>query len=160
MKQYYCGNFWSLRTGRVPTGDALKILFEQNVPVRYRHVWTHFLGQTEPIISDWMEAETIIDLASTGGKPDVPDAWKYTYEQEISYEIPDEVYPIILARLAEKNREYDEHWNRVASMPVPEWTINTTECEQGYMYGNEIAPEREFFDSNLYDIHGEFRGIR
>lgn len=159
MMQRYCGNYWSLRTGLIPTGDALKILFDANVPVRYRHVWTHFLGQHEPIISEWMDAETIIDLSSTGGKPDVPDSWKYRYSMEISYEIPDEVYPIILARFAEKNREYDEHWIVVAKRPVPEWALNKSEVEQGYMYGNEIAPEREFFDCSLFDINGNRRGI-
>ena len=158
MMQRYCGNYWSLRTGLIPTGDALKILFEMNVPVRYRHVWSHFLTQNA-IVGEWMDAETIVDLSSTGEKPDVPDSWKYTYRMEISYEIPDEIYPIVLARIAEKNSEYEEHWNEVARRPVPEWALGTTECEQGYMYGNEIAPEREFFDSNLYDIHGELRGI-
>lgn len=159
MNQNYCGKYYSLRTGLVPVGDALKILFDNNVPVKYRHVWSHFLGQGS-IVSEWMEADTIVDLSGTGEKPDVDDLWKYTYHMEIAYEIPDAVYPIILARLAEKNRAYDEHWNEVAKRPVPMWAISTTECEQGYMYGNEIAPEKESFDAGIYDIHGEFRGIR
>lgn len=154
MKQNYIGNYWSLRTGLIPTGDALKLLFEQNVPVRYRHVWSHILGQGS-IVSDWMEAQTIIDLSSTGKKPDVPDAWKYTYRMEIAYEIPDEVYPIILARLAEKNSEYDEHWNRVMARQTPEWAMS--EAEQGYIYSTQIAPEREVYDTGLYDLHGEMR---
>lgn len=158
MKQNYCGNYWSLRTGLIPTGDALKLLFEQNIPVRYRHVWSHILGQGS-IVSDWMEAETIVDLQTTGGKPDVPDSWKYKYNMELQYEIPDEVYPIILARLAEKNSEYDEHWNEVAKRPVPMWALGIKEHEEGYIYSNEIAPEKEFYDNDYYDIHGEVRGI-
>ena len=158
MKQNYCGNYWALRTGLVPTGDALKMLFEQNVPVRYRHVWTHILGHGV-IVSDWMDAESIGDL-SHSEKPDVPDAWKYGYTQEIAYEIPDEVYPIILARLEEKDREYDEHWNEVAKRPVPEWALGVKEHEEGYIYSNEIAPEKEMYDDDYYDIHGEVRGIR
>jgi hypothetical protein len=156
MKQNYCGNFWSLRTGLIPTGDALKVLFEHNVPVRYRHVWTHILGQGT-LFSDWMVAENIIDLAHSE-KPDVPDAWKYGYSQEIEYEIPDDVYPIILAEIEKKNEEYDQHWNKVASMPVPEWALGVKEHEEGYIYSNEIAPEREFFNDDYFDIYGEVRG--
>ena len=154
MKQYYCGNYWSLRTGLVPVGDGLKILFDNNVPVRYRHVWSHILGQGT-ITSEWMEAQTIIDLNTTGKKPDVPDAWKYTYRMEISYEIPDEIYPVVLAKLAEKSREYDEHWNRVMARQTPEWAMS--EAEQGYIYSTQIAPEREVYNTGLYDLHGEMR---
>lgn len=159
MMQSYCGRYWSLSTGLVPTGEAVKILFDLGVPVRYRHVWSHFLGSVEPIVGDWMDAETIADLSTTGVKPDVEDSWKYNYSMDIDYDIPDAVYPVFLARLAEKNRAREEQWEKVMARPTPDWALHgLSEVEQGHLYESQIAPERELYDSDLYDIHGNMRG--
>ena len=153
MMQRYCGNYWSISNA----GKVMEILLESDVPVFYRHVWKDEV-KNKTTCSRWMLAETIVDLHSCGQKPE-DSSWLMKYDMEVSFDIPSDKYPLLMARQNEYEREFAEHFEKVKTRPVPEWAISTTECEQGYMYGNEIAPEREFFDSNLYDIHGELRGI-
>lgn len=154
MTQRYCGDYWKISN----CGVVMGLLFEAGVPIYYRHVWRDEV-RNRVTKSAWALAENIADLHTTGKKPE-DSSWLMKYDMEVAFDIPDDKYPLLMARQNQEEREFAERFERVRALPTPEWALHEmSEGEKGWMYDKWIAPEKGLGD-DLYNMDGEFIGER
>jgi len=89
----------------------------------------------------WREIRTeneLADLAMENGTENIT----------LSYRIPDDKYPLICARERQADREFWQKWDKEAEKHEHFERCGAFDIErentEGYIYDNEIAPERNF----------------